>query len=1031
MSAAAASRIRVDISDVSKLKSALTATQVEAKKLSDTLAKFDDRAIRAVRNARTEIERLQRALGSSGVSSATGPKAVAASSGGGIGAANWGAGTFSGSQTTMRGAGTSYTPPPMAVGGASSAYGPSVNLMPQTQTLAQRAGSYLTTPTLPGMSAARAQARTTPAYSTMSYLTSAATVLAGLGASHIPDATSRSYLLNQMALASGASSAQMSMGNRMLQGFGDTGLNYADYSQAGGILAATGQIAGRAGMTRMRSAAALSTINPLQGLATSAGQVTSVFTPQNYYALRIAGIQMNPNSQNIYRLFDQIISRLEGQAGRPLTSREIQEVLQVGTGMHQSILAMGISEDMMPNLVRYWQAKRQTGQRGSAAMAGVNQGTLYRNSQRVGAEANRAYTNFDRSFIPSAAAAQGAKAWGLHQLGNFANTPEGQALGAATGALGSFANELKVATDALRALVEVAIARRLLGAGGGGGIGGVGGAAGRTFRTGRISWRGGIEGPGGAGLLVVGAAATYGAQRWAAGMTKAINMEARANDQGAAAQSMLDVFNFLHARHYNETPEWKRGGWDARLSRAVKTGNETNAWHVIQAFISRNPQYRGQTYGISAAGGAAGGGASRGGDLRGASGGTARGAATARAVVHNAEEMLGVPYRWGGESARTGVDCSGLTQLAYQEAGISIPRVAADQQRAGRAVRPEDVAPGDLLFLGDPAHHVMMSIGGGRVIEAPHTGDVVKIINFPASAADGGIRRYIGGAGAAAGSGAIRGGSRTGGDPGDINNVTTSASAGLSALFSLSSGAALLAALSGGSGGAASAATAGGGRSRGGGRGPGGRGGGVGAAPSNPSGAAAIGKRLAAGRGWTGSQWDALYQLWMNESGWRVSANNPGSGAYGIPQALPGSKMATAGADWRTNPATQIKWGMDYIAGRYHDPVHALQFWNRTDPRPYPGHWYEKGAYDILRDEIAQLHKGEMVLPAGTAAKVRQLVETPQASQRGGGMGAATVPVQLVFQISGTATEQDARDHARRFAKFVQEDHDIQMVAAR
>lgn len=84
-----------------------------------------------------------------------------------------------------------------------------------------------------------------------------------------------------------------------------------------------------------------------------------------------------------------------------------------------------------------------------------------------------------------------------------------------------------------------------------------------------------------------------------------------------------------------------------------------------------------------------------------------------------------------------------------------------------------------------------------------------------------------------------------------------------------------------------------------------------------------IGQSLAAARGWTGSQWSCLDSLWQRESGWSHTAQNSSSGAYGIPQALPGSKMASAGADWRTNPATQITWGLDYIAGRYGTPCGA------------------------------------------------------------------------------------------------------------
>lgn len=92
---------------------------------------------------------------------------------------------------------------------------------------------------------------------------------------------------------------------------------------------------------------------------------------------------------------------------------------------------------------------------------------------------------------------------------------------------------------------------------------------------------------------------------------------------------------------------------------------------------------------------------------------------------------------------------------------------------------------------------------------------------------------------------------------------------------------------------------------------------------SNPSENVKIGEQLAAGRGWTGEQWYCLYQLWQKESGWNTTSGNSSSGAYGIPQALPGSKMASVGSDWATNPATQITWGMGYIAGRYNTPCGA------------------------------------------------------------------------------------------------------------
>ncbi|WP_239382134.1 C40 family peptidase [Frankia sp. CIT1] len=106
--------------------------------------------------------------------------------------------------------------------------------------------------------------------------------------------------------------------------------------------------------------------------------------------------------------------------------------------------------------------------------------------------------------------------------------------------------------------------------------------------------------------------------------------------------------------------------------------------------------------------------------------------AQARAALLFALSQLGRPYEWGAQGPDS-YDCSGLTQRAFATAGILIPRVAADQARVGQAVRLAELLPGDLVFYAydtaDPAtiHHVAMYVGGGLVIHAPQTGDVVRI----------------------------------------------------------------------------------------------------------------------------------------------------------------------------------------------------------------------------------------------------------------------------------------------------------------
>jgi hypothetical protein len=94
----------------------------------------------------------------------------------------------------------------------------------------------------------------------------------------------------------------------------------------------------------------------------------------------------------------------------------------------------------------------------------------------------------------------------------------------------------------------------------------------------------------------------------------------------------------------------------------------------------------------------------------------------------------------------------------------------------------------------------------------------------------------------------------------------------------------------------------------------------------------AYAKKMNALKGWGGC-WSSLLTMWNHESGWNEHASNPSSGAYGIPQALPGTKMASAGPDWHNNAMTQISWGLAYVGSRYGDPCRAWSFWQAH-------HWY-------------------------------------------------------------------------------------------
>jgi septal ring factor EnvC (AmiA/AmiB activator) len=103
----------------------------------------------------------------------------------------------------------------------------------------------------------------------------------------------------------------------------------------------------------------------------------------------------------------------------------------------------------------------------------------------------------------------------------------------------------------------------------------------------------------------------------------------------------------------------------------------------------------------------------------------------------------------------------------------------------------------------------------------------------------------------------------------------------------------------------------------------------------SPAEAQAYASSIMGSYGWDGAQFNCLVRLWIGESGWRANALNESSGAYGIPQSLPANKMASVADDYLTNAATQIIWGMNYIAGRYGTPCAALSTWTARNP-----HWY-------------------------------------------------------------------------------------------
>lgn len=397
-------------------------------------------------------------------------------------------------------------------------------------------------------------------------------------------------------------------------------------------------------------------------------------------------------------------------------------------------------------------------------------------------------------------------------------------------------------------------------------------------------------------------------------------------------------------------------------------------------------------------------------------------------AIQAAIGQVGVPYVWGAEDPKHGFDCSGLTSWAYRQAGINLPRTSQQQMKVGVEVDRQHIQPGDLLFP-EPGH-VMMAIGGGKLVEAPRTGLDVRVRSFTLGEIKE-VRRVASSVGAlssyntdtkqtddeaGAGNAGWHGGSGT--------SVSQNEVDALAAAFAGGAGYSMGARTSGTGGSAnADSATA------------------VASAPSNPKGNVALGKKLAAKRGWTGKEWNALYELWQHESNWNERADNPTSDAYGIPQSLPGSKMASKGKDWRTNPATQIEWGLDYIAGRpdYGKPSKAWALWQKRNP-----HWYASGAWEIPADLDARVHKGEMIIPAAKAETIRQAlikdsvnVVSPAgaaasvasgSTRAGGGVSLSFAQGAIQVNVNGSMSERAASDAAKKVVDYIAADNRIKQL---
>ena len=324
-------------------------------------------------------------------------------------------------------------------------------------------------------------------------------------------------------------------------------------------------------------------------------------------------------------------------------------------------------------------------------------------------------------------------------------------------------------------------------------------------------------------------------------------------------------------------------------------------------------------------------------------------------AVRDAVAQQGKPYVYGGSNPRTSFDCSGLVMWAYGQAGVKLPRTSEQQWSAlsNKSVPLNQVREGDIVFSAGsdgsasaPGHEALL-ISNNQIVEAPYTGANIRIRSYSPGEWQH-AARPVGGRTGTSNSNSVSttagsrlasgntGGAISAGGNGDASlALTTDADATLFSGGAGRGGTGLMAitvnggAASNSSAGASSQTFTGGG-----------------SAAQNEALARQMAQQL---YGWAGNQWtDGLLPLWTQESGFNTKATNPQSGAYGIGQALPSSKYASAGADWQTNPATQIKWGLGYIHDRYGSPLAA-----EAHEKGYQ--WYGTGGPVVVGDRGPEL----------------------------------------------------------------------------
>lgn len=424
------------------------------------------------------------------------------------------------------------------------------------------------------------------------------------------------------------------------------------------------------------------------------------------------------------------------------------------------------------------------------------------------------------------------------------------------------------------------------------------------------------------------------------------------------------------------------------------------------------------------------------GNSKSAATGTQGAGKTAAAVIQVAMKYLGVKYVWGGNTPK-GFDCSGLIQYSFKQIGVSLPRIASQQQKAGKPVKLGQERAGDLLFNGNPAHHVVMCIGNGKVIEAPHTNSVVRVRSYRPGEFTSAVRILgsVGNMGDLTNDDSNTAGSDSnrlstmgfGGDVGSYGSIeeVDAIAAGLSGIGAASIG-------SGVGAGQKSTKTTDNG--------------------STPAGPLPTGNL----KTWIKSALGILHKdtsanerivnsMAMHESGGNPRAQNnwdsnakAGHPSKGLLQTIDSTfnRWSLSGHKNIWNPVDNTIAGVRYAESRYGSLANVPGIKSMANGGGYKG--YAVGSANIDVDQTARVHKGEMIIPAYQAEAMRNALagNTPLTGGVSGLHTKASAPTlnfntgSVVVQVQGVMDQQTARDAAQQFMKALAEDDRINLIAA-